>query len=219
MRCKVHHCISQEMVAQRHAEPPAAKCLCRKYVSLERAKEMVRNQEAKWCVIKRTPGTIMIDCRMCHGDPKLDCKHCPLCRGVGSIEKSDFVEEYSFDVALVSRASVDVKERKYRPALSMKTPRVPTIEAAHIIRAYVSDEAREIVEMVETGPRWVRKYANARTTPQAAQAARERIEEYGLLVLDARTYAGIDRVSMIGVEPADNPDTGEGRRYDYGRGV
>jgi len=32
-------------------------------------------------------------------------------------------------------------------------------------------------------------------------------------------YAGKDRVLMIGVEPVDNPDTGEGRRYDYGRGL
>jgi hypothetical protein len=161
----------------------------------------------------------MIDCRICHGDPKLGCRNCDLCRGTGSIKANDFVEEYSFDVVLVSRTSVDPKEKKYRPALSMKTPRVPTIEAPHIIRAYVPDEAREIVEVAETGGRWVRKYTHARTTPQAAQAARDRIEEYGRLILDARMYAGIDRVPMIGVEPADNPDTGEGRRYDYGRGV
>jgi hypothetical protein len=39
----------------------------------------------------------------------------------------------------------------------------------------------------------------------------ERIEAYGLMTLQARVEMG------IGIEPADNPKTGEGRHCDYGR--
>jgi len=40
-----------------------------------------------------------------------------------------------------------------------------------------------------------------------------------MLVLDARTYVGKNRVMVIGVEPENNPKTGEGRDYDYGRAI
>jgi hypothetical protein len=75
--------------------------------------------------------------------------------------------------------------------IAQKTPRAATIERAHIERAYVLD------------------------MPEA----KERIEDYGLSTLDARAFIGPNRVPMIGVEPPDDPKTGTGRRYDYGRGV
>jgi hypothetical protein len=49
--------------------------------------------------------------------------------------------------------------------------------------------------------------------------AAARIEEYGMLILDARAFIGKNRIPAIGIEPADNPKTGEGRNYDYGRTI
>jgi hypothetical protein len=97
------------------------------------------------------------------------------------------------------------------------TPRVPTIESEHIERAYV----------------------------ECNKEAAERIEEYGLLILEARAFPGPKRchhdpklkcircalpeavqealkdqkLYAIGVEPEDNPVTREGRKYDWGRAI
>jgi len=92
----------------------------------------------------------------------------------------------------------------------VSTPRVPTIEDEHIYRAYL-DGNRE---------------------------AQERIEEYGLLVLEARAFPGPrecrhrpeftctrcgipkgEKEYVIGLEPNDNRKTGTGRRFDWGRAV
>jgi hypothetical protein len=73
----------------------------------------------------------------------------------------------------------------------MKTPRVATIESEHIERAYV----------------------------EGVKEAAERIEEYGMLILDARTYVGPNRIPAIKPEPPDDPKTGTGRRYDFGRAI
>lgn len=92
----------------------------------------------------------------------------------------------------------------------VSTPRVPTIEDEHMYRAYV-DGNRE---------------------------AQERIQEYGLLVLEARAFPGPrecrhrpefkcsrcplpkgEKEYVIGTEPADDARTGTGRKYDFGRAV
>ena len=111
------------------------------------------------------------------------------------------------------------KEKKYRPTLAMKTPRVATIEASHILRAYVSDEAIAMVEIAERNGKKIQKFNNDQTSPQAAKATRDRIEEYGRLILDARFFVGPNRISAIMTEPEDDPKTGTGRRYDYGRTI
>jgi hypothetical protein len=150
---------------------------------------MVKNGEARWIVLGRTQGEIDAVCPLCSADPEV--KNCANCRGSGKVRVTDIVEEYGEDIVLVSRAAVDKKERKYRPALAMKTPRVATIEEEHIELAYV----------------------------YGVKEAQERIEEYGRLILDARMYIGKDRIPVIKVEPPDDPETGTGRRYDYGRTI
>jgi hypothetical protein len=150
---------------------------------------MVKNGEARWIVLGRTQGEIDAVCPLCLADSEV--KNCANCRGSGKVRATDIVEEYGEDIVLVSRAAVDKKERKYRPALAMKTPRVATIEEEHIELAYV----------------------------YGVKEAQERIEEYGRLILDARMYIGKDRIPVIKVEPPDDPKTGTGRRYDYGRTI
>ncbi len=186
---RIHHCISQEMVAQALEEPPAKKCTCRKFISYKKADDMVKKGEARWCVVKRERGVRAATCTLCGGAPEV--KNCARCAGKGAITVPAVWDTYTFDIVLVSQASADLKEKKYRPALAMKTPRVATIESEHIERAYV----------------------------EGVKEAAERIEEYGRLILDARAFVGPNRIPAIGVEPEDNPKTGEGRNCDYGRTI
>src|SRR6266403_4526636 len=186
---RIHHCISQEMVSQQFEEPPAKKCTCRKFIPYKKADAMVKNGEARWCVVKRERGTRSITCSLCGGDPEV--KNCAKCAGLGAVVVPAVWDTYTQDIVLTSQASHDEKEKKYRPALAMKTPRVATIESEHIERAYV----------------------------EGVKEAAERIEEYGMLMLDARAFVGPNRIPAIGVEPENNQLRGEGRDYDYGRAI
>lgn len=203
----VHTCIYQELIAQGIKDPEIGKksricehgikrylcanckCNCRKQIPLREATLRVKNGEAKWVVTKRTrlPGVEL--CRLCHGDPEM--KKCANCGGCGTQIGTDLYEEYANDISLVSRASVDKTEKKYRPALAMKTPRVATVEEEHIERAYVDGMPESI----------------------------ERIEEYGRLILEARMFVGPKRNNIPGIvpEPEDDRDKGTGRKYDWGR--
>ena len=186
---KVHHCISQEMVAQELEEPPAKKCTCRKSIGFKWADAMVKNGEARWIVVSRERGTQEVVCNLCGGSEEV--KNCAQCRGKGKMIVAVVWNKYSNDIVRVSQASINRKEKKYRPALALKTPRVATIESKHIERAYV----------------------------EGVKAAADRIEEYGRLILDARMYVGPNRFPAIKPEPENNPKTGEGRDYDWGRAI
>ena len=186
---RVHTCISQEMVSQGLEEPPARKCNCRKFISYKRADTKVKNGEARWVVTARERGTQEEVCSMCAASP--DVKNCAKCEGKGKYLVPAVWDIYNNDIALTSQSSYDKKEKKYRPALAMKTPRVATIESEHIERADVEN----------------------------VKEAQERLEEYGYLILEARAFIGPDKTPAIKDEPADNPKTGEGRNYDYGRAI
>jgi hypothetical protein len=186
---KIHSCHGQEAVVLQEQEPPAEKCKCRHKIELSKATLLVKQGEAKWVVKQRVRGVREIACTLCNGDKEV--VNCARCRGKGKMEET-FVEDIpGTDIVYTSADPVDEEERKKRKWLAPKTPRVATIESEHIERAYV--------------------YEN--------KDAQERIEEYGMLVLDARTYVGKNRVMVIGVEPENNPKTGEGRDYDYGRAI
>lgn len=192
---RVHHCISQEYVSQGIADPPAVKCRCRKFIPIAKATEMVKNGEARWVVTKRTPDYKEITCRLCKGDKTV--KACASCKDTRVETVNKPYEEYSNDIVRVSRLAVNPKEKKYRPALAMKTPRVATIESKHIVRAYVNDNEKE------------------------AEAAKIRIEEYGALILKARIFVRTGKYPtiMMRFEPENNREKGEGRDYDYGRTI
>lgn len=116
-------------------------------------------------------------------------KNCAKCHGKVEV-MAPYVEDIpADDIILISRAAQADKKRS--SAFKGKTPRVATIESEHILRAFV-EENRD---------------------------AQLRIEEYGMLILDARSYQGPDRIFAIGVEPADDPIKGIGRNCDYGRAV
>lgn len=152
MPVRLHHCQSQEMVAQGLEEPPAKKCTCRKFIPYKEADTLVKNGTARWVVKARERGHQQETCPICGGNKEI--KNCAQCGGNGEVSVAvvwDIFNEH--EIVSVSQASVDKSEKKYRPSLAMKTPRVATIEVAHIERAYV----------------------------EGIKAAADRIEEYGEL--------------------------------------
>lgn len=189
MISRVHHCTGQINVAEERNEPPAPNCRCRKFISIEEATAMVDGREASWVVIKRTRVLAQVICKLCAGDKSV--KNCAGCSGKGLAPEPVVWDEYNNDIVLVSQMPEDKTEKKRSSVLKKMTPRVATIESEHIERAYVYGK----------------------------KEAAARIEEYGLMILEARAFVGKDKTYVIGVEPEDNPKTGEGRRYDYGRAV
>jgi hypothetical protein len=186
---RVHSCSQQIKVAEGRLEPPSGKCRCRKYIGIKKATEMVKNGEASFIVLKRVWEGADEICRLCAGNKEI--KNCANCQGKG-VERGTLVrEDYGNDIVLVSRPPADKKEKKRSSALSMKTPRVASIEEEHILLAYVYD----------------------------IKEARERIEEYGRLILDARMFVGKDRIPAIKEEPPDDSKTATGRTYDWGRSI
>lgn len=150
MPVRWHHCQSQEMVAQGLEEPPAKKCTCRKFIPFKEADKLVKEGSARWVVKARERGHQQEPCPLCGGNKEI--KNCARCGGSGEVSAAVVWDTFSeYEIVSVSQASVDKAEKKYRPSLALKTPRVATIEAEHIERAYV----------------------------EGIQAAADRIEEYG----------------------------------------
>jgi hypothetical protein len=180
---RIHHCAGQIDVAEERKDPPAPKCRCRKFISIDKATKMVKNGEASWVVVKRISGYAEVVCPMCVGDKTI--ANCANCNGKGVIIDNVVWNTYNNDIVLISALPEDKTEKKRSSVLKKKTPRVATIEKAHIERAYVYDN----------------------------KEAQERIEEYGRLTNETLTSF------IVGPEPEDNPKTGEGRKYDFGRKI
>lgn len=223
---KVHYCDKQmEMAVETHRlEPPTGKCRCRKYMNIKEATEEVARGAASWVVTKRTLVTVDT-CSMCEGDKEI--KNCANCNGTGLEAINGVIEHYGSDIVLVSRPGLDQQQGKNkvirvekstpRKHPAIQTPRTPTIEARHIVRAYVSDRSRDLLNAISRGGEDLyydgmqlvegsettsgMKYDRDQTSPEQAQAIRDRIEEYGYLIKDALRYQGKDRIPTIGVEP------------------
>src|ERR1700674_1691265 len=161
---------------------PKKKCKCRKKVSISEATRLVEQGTAQWLILDRYTVIDKEVCPICSGGSLK--KGCQNCGGSGKIETQNQVEVLGNDIVLATAASQE-KNRPpvYRSVLALKTPRVATVERSHIEKAYLDGNKDEA----------------------------DRIEAYGMMILEARIEMG------IGVEPPDNPETGTGRRYDYGR--
>jgi len=206
---RVHSCPQQIKVAEGRLEPPSGKCRCRKYIGIKKATEMVKNGEASFIVLGRQREGTDAVCHLCNGDKEV--KKCANCFGKGTEPGTIIREDYGNDIVLVSRPPADKKEKKRSSALSMRTPRVATVESEHLELAFSGAVETKIVNGKKT-----RVWVNLRPEAQAAQ---DRIEEYGRLVLDARMFVGPNRIPAIKVEPENDAKTGTGRDYDYGRAI
>jgi len=181
---KVHTCHFQEMVASGKAEPKnKKKCKCKRVVSFEQAQLMVKWGEAKWVVVERNRVEVEKECRLClNGDTKSTCD---VCKGAGKMKVILQNDRYNFDIVLGKHQGKSNR---------ISTPRTPTIESKHILRAYVSNASRELVSAAQNMPgeweeneylvshddkEFIRFQPFEPATPQQAKAAANRINEYG----------------------------------------
>jgi hypothetical protein len=197
MISRVHHCVGQINVAEGRNEPPAPSCRCRKFVPIETATKFVKSGDVSWVVIKRTRGLAQVVCRLCSGDQSV--KNCAGCGGEGLAPEFVVWDEYNNDIVLVSQLPEDKTEKKRSSILKKKTPRVATIEAPHIERAYVDGkkEAQQRIELYGELVMWG-------------------LQELGASVVDSRTRKTVIEGKS---EPVDNAKDGTGRRYDWGRAI
>lgn len=201
MKILVHHCIVQETIVYGLMEPSSdIKCRCSKKISLKRATQLVKNGEASWVTAKRVRGEREQTCRLCEGNKEV--KNCALCHGKGFTVEAYAEDTPGNDILLISRNPADSKDKKSY-FLKPKTPRTPTIEKSHIERAIDFEDVKE------------------------------RIEDYGWMIqlvlhqlgaeIRYRRQPGATSKTLDGfeghLEPANNPKTGEGRDYDYGRAI
>ena len=152
MKSTVHTCHNQHL-----GEQKPKKCTCRKKISLAEATKQVEKGFAQWILKGQTTTTTTEICPICsNGDTKKTCQNC---KKTGEVEVSHQVKSFGTDIVLVTAGTAnDDGDLVYKPVLALKTPRVATVEAPHIVRAYVNNVIEE----------------------------QERIEIYGLLTLQAR---------------------------------
>lgn len=193
---KVHSCVFQQKVVEQKFEPnPKKRCRCRKLVTFEQAKEAVKSGVAKWLVERRRRVEREQICAHCQ-DTEPNKATCHVCKSTGKTQFISILDDPGFDIVLLVHHTKSTRA---------STPRVPTIEANHILRAYVSTESRQRVQSAlsereagnneETGDM---EFINLeRTTPQQSRAAAARINEYGGLIQDQLHAIGAELKKKI----------------------
>src|SRR4029077_1173337 len=166
--------------------------------------------QARWIVVARERGTREVVCSLCGGNPEV--KNCASCKGAGKHTVAAVWDTYNYDIVLVFQSAYDPKEKKYRPALALKTPRVATIESEHIERAYVEGVPEAAARIEEYGMLIIKEQIRQLTEGLTNEQFDEAWKEYEERDFHAPAFP-------IRPEPADNPKTGEGRNYDFGRAI
>lgn len=176
---------------QQHlGEQKPKKCRCKKLITLHEATKEVREGRAQWLVLFRRPGVVEETCPICDADENKR-QSCHNCGGLGVASKTFYQETYADDIVQATVGCEDNDGNEiFKSVMSKQTPRVPTIERTHIERAYIEEVKDD----------------------------QERIELYGLAILEARVTSGKHAIE-IKPEPEDNEELGIGERYDWGRAI
>lgn len=154
-KVKMHSgCKGQEEAAMRPSlYAPAPPCRCKQLVDYDEANKLVKRGEASWVVTGiKAVVKVEVDCPLCANKTEAEKKTlvvCGDCKGTGKVTESREILSYNNDIVLLSSIAVDPKNKRHRWNTRNKTPRVPTIEAKHIDRAFVvlaknPDEFREV---------------------------------------------------------------------------
>ena len=126
-------------------------------ITIADATEQVERGFAEWLITSSYTSPLKLVCHICQNTEAK--KSCQNCGRTGEVEKEIRVNIFGTDIVLVAAGSITADgSLTFRSVLSKKTPRVATIEKAHIIRAYVNGNKDE----------------------------QERIEAYGLMTLETR---------------------------------
>ena len=206
---RVHHCIAQKRIVRGTLEPPATtKCKCRKFITLKAATQLVKDRDAQWAVTKRIYLTEMEPCGMCAGETEKWVSVCSRCNGKGTVPMTRDVSEHSNDIVLIGQDKA-VYEKP-------KTPRTATVEEEHFELAYCDG----LVKGIKPEP--IPGLNNLMYLPRVwdrPNVARQRIEEYGEMITQARAFVGPAKNPTIADEPEDNQYYGEGPTHDWGWGA
>ena len=173
-----HTCFQRKKGMERDTPLSPKKCRCRQYVTVSQAAAEVALGMAQYIVTLDKMIEVEETCAVCAGQDNLK-KSCKSCAGAGIVTLSKRVQVRGQDIIRT------VSEDGTKNTTTTQVKKSPTIEKAHIERAYVDDRRDEQL----------------------------RIEEYGALTKD------FIQNLVVGFEPVDDPKTGTGRRYDYGRSV
>ena len=173
--CRVHSCVFQQRVVDKKTQPdPLRHCKCREVVSQIEADQRVKCGEAKPLVVARERKEQYKPCKICDGgDSKSSCL---FCERTGKMLVVEINEVFGRDIVSVAHRTKTNR---------VSTPRVPTIEAKHILRAYVSNEARSAVAAAQRTRGEDELDLDLAFTPlgnvspEQMEQAQKRIEEYG----------------------------------------
>jgi len=198
-----HTCFQKE-----HPLSPV-KCRCRKYISIDKAKELVA-QGAQFVIARYSEIATEEPCVICEGKENL-VKNCSFCGKTGKITVKKVVPVYGEDIILT------VGERKERlvNSAAKRTPRVATIESKHILRA---------LGIVGLGSGAARKRWDEYELITLKERIRllsphKSVEEFEAAWLLWEQDTTKPFPIAYREEPADDAKTGSGRRYDYGRSI
>lgn len=123
-KVRVHTC---EQVKERDLKIEGAldgTCSCRKYVTLQKAAQLVEDGVARPIVLRWWYDEIEKPCPVCDNQEKLK-KRCRVCENTGKVNESKIFTETGDEIYM-------------RPFL--KTPRTATIEAKHMEYAYIKGD-------------------------------------------------------------------------------
>ena len=116
------------------------KCRCKKIIEYSAAQTEVREGRAAWVITKRNAVVIPKTCPICKNDDILK-KSCQGCSQTGILLETIYVPVDGTDIVVSSEVEVreekGVKKEISRTAVAKRTPRVATIEKAHMERAYL----------------------------------------------------------------------------------
>jgi hypothetical protein len=104
---------------------------------MTRARMLVESGDAEWLVLKKDPVEVEHICPICAGDDLLK-KSCQRCKKTGKIVLIHYSLVRTNDIVRVTQGSGEDGCEVFRSVLAKQTPRVATIELAHIFRAYVN---------------------------------------------------------------------------------
>lgn len=159
---KVHYCFSQHLneslpsrkctssCSKNKKRCECKKCKCREEATFTRAHQLVQSGAAEYVIIRKEPVDIKLICSMCANDDLLK-RSCSACNKTGEIIRTEMVPVRSNDIVMVTTGSGESGHEVFRSVMAKQTPRVATIEFAHIQRAYVNEYPEDILRIEEYG--------------------------------------------------------------------
>jgi hypothetical protein len=166
-------------------------CRCRRWKSADEAAKLVRDGTYRYIVVSGKSVQIEETCPIC-SDDKNSKKNCIGCNRTGKVLVTADYPVLGEDIILASESGKENTK-------TVKIKKAPTLEKAHIQRAYISGVAHEQMRIEE--------YGESGFMLLGSLGAEVRNRKTGKIIVKGHP------------EPEDNEATATGRRFDYGRSL